>query len=411
MKKIISLAFTALILLIQVSTPVFAEESITISANPKLTISRAGAIAMVISADARNMRRVRWYASHMPPMPLFSDVDQKSWYSPYLEVAFEQGIITGNANGLFRPEDNLNQSEAVNLAMRYKESVQPDDGVYLTIANAKASPFLAMLSRADAASITLPSPLRPSGSISRGDLFSMLQSAGMRDPSTISVAMIPVQRKTYVIAPPKSATPEAVPPTVATVVPVPSNPNPILPPPSAFVPVAQVPPRVQTQPVVQQRPPIVAATITTAPVAQSFSISMPSLGITALNVSHPISLTHDGLLAPLKSGVGHLFSYPGQGGKILVYGHSSGYPWDVSQYTKIFRQINKLAIGDIININYNGTQYSYKITQKQTVDAKDTTAYRQEGREELILYTCWPPDSIKQRYLVHAIPLQTIASR
>jgi LPXTG-site transpeptidase (sortase) family protein len=62
-------------------------------------------------------------------------------------------------------------------------------------------------------------------------------------------------------------------------------------------------------------------------------------------------------------------------------------------------------------VNYHGTVYTYQVTLKQTVPANDTSAYNQEGKEELILYTCWPPDSIKQRYLVHADLVETLAAK
>mgnify|MGYP003527847521 FL=1 len=132
---------------------------------------------------------------------------------------------------------------------------------------------------------------------------------------------------------------------------------------------------------------------------------MPSLGIKDLTITHPSDpTTSKGLLSVLQNGVGHLFSYPGKGGKILVYGHSSSYPWDVSSYTKIFRQINKLQAGDKISVTYNGTVYNYEVTHKREVAVNDMSAYSGSG-EELILYTCWPPDTIDKRYLVHAKPI------
>ena len=96
----------------------------------------------------------------------------------------------------------------------------------------------------------------------------------------------------------------------------------------------------------------------------------------------------------------------------MIYGHSSGYPWDLSQFTKIFRQINKLQQGDRVYVTYAGTIYTYEVTYHETVDAGDTAPFNDNGSgEELILYTCWPPDSISQRYLVHALPVGAVAAR
>ena len=138
---------------------------------------------------------------------------------------------------------------------------------------------------------------------------------------------------------------------------------------------------------------------------------MPSLGIKDLAVNHPQDpFTSQGVLEVLSRGVGHLFSYPGGGGKIMIYGHSSGYPWDVSQYTKIFRRVNELNPGDPIYVTYDGKLYTYEVTYEQAIDANDTSPFNDNGSgEELILYTCWPPDSIAQRYLVHARKIDAVA--
>jgi LPXTG-site transpeptidase (sortase) family protein len=156
-----------------------------------------------------------------------------------------------------------------------------------------------------------------------------------------------------------------------------------------------------------QPQPVVVAT-GSAPYASEkyFAITMPTLGISDLAITHPEDpFSDEGILEPLQFGVGHLFSYPGAGGKMLIYGHSSGYPWDVSQFTKIFRQINRLAVGDLLYVTYAGTLYTYEVSYKETVDASNTDPFNDSGTgEELILYTCWPPDSISERYLVHAFP-------
>jgi LPXTG-site transpeptidase (sortase) family protein len=140
---------------------------------------------------------------------------------------------------------------------------------------------------------------------------------------------------------------------------------------------------------------------------KTFSITMPSIDISDLGVAHPTDPTNaTALLAPLQYGVGHLFSYPGEGSTILIYGHSSNYPWDVSGFAKIFRQINRLKAGDKVYVTYGGKFIVYQVTGSQTIPADDLAAVSSGGEgEELVLYTCWPPDHIKQRYLVRAVPI------
>jgi len=342
-------------------------------------LTRAEAVALLINAHPNGLERVRWFAAHMPPMPLFADTTQTEWYAPYLEAAFESGLIEGNAvDPQFHPDEPLKEEEAISLAIRYKEMTNPSAEAYLVIPTDQGNILNKTVSEAQANGIKMPFPIRPGQPISRIALYDMMASAGVQNPQGITIARIPVTTEFITVA---SVQP-ILQPTTST-----QNPNPL----TADLTAGETP--------------------DSADENTYFAISMPTLGVEDLLISHPTDLTHNGLLVPLQTGVGHLFSYPGQNGKILVYGHSSSYPWDTSEFTKIFRQINKLQVGERVYVNYHGTVYIYEVTNKQTVPANDTSAYAQEGQEELILYTCWPPDSVKQRYLVHAKLVEVVAQK
>src|SRR4051812_3539092 len=75
-------------------------------------ITRAGAVSLLVESDSSLHERVQWFRNHMPPVPLFSDVQQKQWYAPYLEVAFERGLIQGSKDGMFRPAKFITSREA-----------------------------------------------------------------------------------------------------------------------------------------------------------------------------------------------------------------------------------------------------------------------------------------------------------
>ena len=140
--------------------------------------------------------------------------------------------------------------------------------------------------------------------------------------------------------------------------------------------------------------------------------AIPALDIFDLTVTHPVDpFSEDGLLQPLNVGVGHLFSYPGSDGKVMIYAHSSDWPWKNPEFAQIFRRLNKLAVGEQIYVTFEGKLYVYEITGNAVVSPKDVSSYSDSGQEELILYTCWPPDSTKSRYLVFASPVETIALR
>ncbi len=379
------LALAAFVALVGVCTHAFAAES---SERP---LNRAEAVALLVEANPSLQQRYAYFNEHMPPMPLFQDVPHDTWYAPYIEAAFEGGIITGNENALFRPADPITEEEMIALGVRYHSMAHPE--IFMSLLAAEDQDWFTSLVNASLQSnMDLPFPIRLGQPIKRDDLFAMMTSMNVASPNMIAIqySRTGYTRPIVVQQPVQQPRPiaQVIPPRPTTTSPAPTPPRPTTPTPTTPPPTAQ---------------PTVAA--------KPFSISMPTLGVKDLTITHPTDpFTKDGLHSVLKNGVGHLFSYPGKGGKILVYGHSSSYPWDVSSFTKIFRQINKLNVGDRITITYNGTIYTYEVTNKQSVPADDMSVYQQQGGgEELILYTCWPPDSIKERYLVHAKPVSAVA--
>lgn len=417
-------------------------------------ITRAEGIALLLESDPLGRVAVQRKRASMPPLPLFDDVDQRSWYAPYVEVAFEQKLVRAGRNARFRPSDPLTREETMLLFVR---------------AWNKKSPFVEFVTDGTmkpTAASSLPSVARMYGVripeagqyVSRrrfdtllmafagpGTAFEIPGSPGQAQSQLIAsnfwqaqtqqpIAQIPVQPQQQPIVPtPQQALQQILPvqqpvaqPTTqpALVALLPSQPQvqyQAVPPTSPGT-LSSVPTSVlegSSDPVGAQPLSVLSASpleTTGSPLfaeSQTFSISMPTLGIDNLQVIHPGDpFTSQGLLAPLKDGVGHLFSYPGRGGKILIYGHSSSYPWDVSPYTKIFRQINQLPVGDTVTVSYGGRTFTYQVVEHRTVPAGDMSAYQNEGDgEELILYTCWPPNSIKQRYLVIATPIAAVAQR
>ena len=369
-------------------------------ARPGYPLNRIEALKVILIAQGSFNSRIAQFAKNTPPVPLFSDVDQTQWYAPYIEAAFEKGVVTGYPDGTFRPAQLLRTEEAVTLLMRTFNEQSSSTTVSLSpyIENQSSQWYTTSINAAVEKNLVMhKGSLRLGSAITRGQFFDMvyrLYSSRANNKVVFDGAEpAPAQRTvptenfepTGIIS---SDTPQQVPVAVS--------------------------PQVQQSPT----PPanVVLAPKIDHPYASEkyFSISMPSIGVTDLTITHPQdAVSKDGVLSVLKQGVGHLFSYPGGGGKMMVYGHSSGYPWDVSEYTKIFRRINELSPGDKVYVTYAGKLHVYKVTHEQTIIAKDANkAFQDEGvGEELILFTCWPPDSIAQRYLVHAVPVETVALR
>lgn len=358
-------------------------------ARPNAYLNRAEAVKVIVQANTALQKQVEIYKNNMPPLPLFADVLQNYWYAPHVEAAFASGIVQGYPDGTFRGSRLLSIEEAVTLLIRSTGETQGSQTTALlsaNISNASNTWFTPYINTAIQRNLVMPQQtLRLGQAITRGQFFDM------------------VYRQMFIASTGQTAFTETAPVPVTT------------------QPITAVNLSVNSQPSgVAIRAPQPQAQPTTVSLVNNpnasekyFAISMPSLGITDLSIIHPQDpFSSKGLLDPLKNGVGHLFSYPGGGGKVMIYGHSSGYPWDVSKYTKIFRRVNELNIGDKIYVTHEGKLHTYEVSYEQTIDAKDTSPFSDSGTgEELILYTCWPPDSIAQRYLVHAKKIEEVALR
>jgi LPXTG-site transpeptidase (sortase) family protein len=345
------------------------------TARPYALINRAEVLKVLVALHPEFQNRLQYYQKNVPPIGLFSDVRQTEWYVPYLETAFENKIVTGYPDGSFRPSNSVTVEEALAMMVRsFSISLEPVFKQSTAIQNAQGYWYTPVINTVITRNlISKKERLVLGAPITRGQFFDVLY----RLDSTIARNAIVFE--------------DAQPTTVVA-----SNPNPT---------------PVYTQPENNPMPNTGGNSNVSAADAQylstkPFAITIPSVGIYDLSIVRPTDYSPEGLLAPLTNGVGHLFSFPGGGGKIMVYGHSSSYPWDTSEFTKIFRKINEANVGDKVYVTYNGQLYVYKVTFEETIPAEDTSRFTDDGSgEELILYTCWPPDSITQRYLVHATPL------
>ncbi|ATW27577.1 S-layer homology domain-containing protein [Candidatus Formimonas warabiya] len=81
---------------------------------PKRTISRAEFVKMVVTALGMGEKT---YESG-----LFSDVKEGDWYAGYVQSGYENQIITGAAEGKFRPQDSISRNEVAAILYRLQEA-------------------------------------------------------------------------------------------------------------------------------------------------------------------------------------------------------------------------------------------------------------------------------------------------
>lgn len=144
---------------------------------------------------------------------------------------------------------------------------------------------------------------------------------------------------------------------------------------------------------------------TLTPVDSEFSIVVPKIAANARIIPNVNPADEKDYLAQLKLGVAHAAGtyFPGDGGHIFLFAHSTDYVWNISTYNAIFYLLYKLEAGDEINLFYHGRRYVY-IVEGSTKVNPDQVEYmtRQTDGELLTLQTCWPPGTTLQRLLVFA---------
>ncbi len=152
----------------------------------------------------------------------------------------------------------------------------------------------------------------------------------------------------------------------------------------------------------------VAVTNSTSPIA--VDLHAPAmLYIPKINVAAPLvtdQKTYDQSqtqLALRRGVVQYGFSAdPGQKGKIVVIGHSSGQLWSPGDYKFVFTQLDKLTRNDRILIDFKGKRYIYRVSSTTTVIPTDTSVLQPSDEPQLTLITCTPVGTSKNRLVVVA---------
>ena len=138
----------------------------------------------------------------------------------------------------------------------------------------------------------------------------------------------------------------------------------------------------------------------------NFSIIIPKIGANARILSNIDASNEKIYLDALNKGVAHTLgtAFPGEGGHIFLFAHSTDYFWNVSTYNAIFYLLSKLKNRDEVNIFYQGQRYVYKVIGSEVVDPSQVQYLtRKTNREFLTLQTCWPPGTTLKRLLMFAV--------
>ena len=110
-------------------------------------------------------------------------------------------------------------------------------------------------------------------------------------------------------------------------------------------------------------------------------------------------------LPALKKGVAEAanLAHPGLVGTTYLFAHSVGSRLDFARYNAVFYLLDKLGIGDEVQVVYQGKLYRYEMVQREILTASDTKyLVPQNLSEKLILQTCYPPGTSWKRLVVVA---------
>ncbi len=132
------------------------------------------------------------------------------------------------------------------------------------------------------------------------------------------------------------------------------------------------------------------------------------LVIPSLRIEAPIiylDSTDDSVLQQkLKEGVGHypFTAVPGEVGNSFIFGHSSNYWWDWSNYSSIFANLEQIKIEDKILAYHDDDLYIYQVIETKVVEPTDLSVLEQGNDRRLTLMTCTPLGTNLQRFIVIA---------
>lgn len=98
-------------------------------------------------------------------------------------------------------------------------------------------------------------------------------------------------------------------------------------------------------------------------------------------------------------GAGHVLStaMPGQVGNCAIAGHRD------YTFGTYFSRLDEVNINDIVEVEYQGSTYSYQVSEILTVEPTETSVLSQPSDQTMLtLITCTPKGSSKYRLIVHA---------
>lgn len=136
-----------------------------------------------------------------------------------------------------------------------------------------------------------------------------------------------------------------------------------------------------------------------------YSIYIPKIMATSKVIPNVNAGKPDEYFAALQRGVAEAagLAHPGETGTTYLFAHSVGSRVDFARYNAVFYLLDKMTLGDTVEIVYQGRLYTYSVTAREVIDPKNTQyLIPQTTEEKLVLQTCYPPGTTWKRLVVVA---------
>lgn len=140
-------------------------------------------------------------------------------------------------------------------------------------------------------------------------------------------------------------------------------------------------------------------------ISAEWGIVIPKIFLQETVVANVDPTAKESYLPALNVGIAHAAGtdLPGQGGQGYYFAHSSGMNVLSPQKQAAFYLLGKLVTGDEVDVYHYGEKYIYKVVETKVVEANDVSFLSYSGENErIVLQTCWPVGTSRQRLLVFA---------
>lgn len=95
----------------------------------------------------------------------------------------------------------------------------------------------------------------------------------------------------------------------------------------------------------------------------------------------------------------------GEGGTIIILGHSSAYPWYKGDYGSVFSTLNELKEDDEVFVFSAQNKYTYNVIGREIDFPENLVFEKQEEKSMLYLLSCWPIKTNWKRIAIKAISI------